>query len=317
MPKSTKSTALRRRPKPAVMPWRQRTELQREYLQRYDAHEPFGRGLRALYDRYCSDAAWVVRTVPISLSYLSTAPVGAAQPYSAEWAITYREAIRQLAASYGLDRLMPALPDMPTTPSMGEELIHQWCRLRALREVGPYLGASAPTAEMLGADPELFSSAFSASMPYVTNDPRAWQEPGYADTPRLGEPVTITRKIPGGPEYSYRSVQPVAHIDLDTPWDPRIEVRADARKRILGELARQLDAELERIAGEAEAAGYRFPDTAPERAKHLRWLFEHVALGRSYYEIAARDLAGPDLAPTVANQVSRYADLLGIRLKDA
>jgi hypothetical protein len=88
---------------------------------------------------------------------------------------------------------------------------------------------------------------------------------------------------------------------------------AEARARILTALTAQLDGELERIAADAESRGYIFPDTAPKAGQHLRWLFEHVAHGTTYPELAKK--ARPAVTPwSVANTANRYADLLGVRL---
>jgi hypothetical protein len=83
--------------------------------------------------------------------------------------------------------------------------------------------------------------------------------------------------------------RPRVVVRLDEVWDPRHEPQSQARTRLLEAAIRQIDAGLERIAADAEARGYTFRDTTPKRGQHLDWLFEQVALKRSYWTV----MAGP------------------------
>jgi hypothetical protein len=103
-------------------------------------------------------------------------------------------------------------------------------------------------------------------------------------------------------------------IALTECWDPRLESRAKARDRLVRRAKALIDAELQQLTDDAEAAGYRFADTKPRLGKHLQWLFEHVAYRKSYGALATQYLAGSDLAPEIYNRIAPLARQLQIRL---
>jgi hypothetical protein len=104
------------------------------------------------------------------------------------------------------------------------------------------------------------------------------------------------------------------YVELDDAWDPREERAAHARKRLMRAIGNRIDSEMERIARRAEAMGYEFHDTRPKEPEHLRWLFERVALKRTYGEIARKYLDSWALADTVSNAIKPYADRLRVDL---
>ncbi len=83
----------------------------------------------------------------------------------------------------------------------------------------------------------------------------------------------------------------IVHSDT---WHTSRESQKDARDRILKEITKRLDQELDRIAVAHEEAGYVYPDTAPERRKYLRWLYMKDVLARSTKDIADAEAAGDD-----------------------
>ncbi len=83
----------------------------------------------------------------------------------------------------------------------------------------------------------------------------------------------------------------ITHTDT---WQTSRESQKEARTRILKEIIRRLDRELNRIAVAHEDAGYIFADTAPERRKYLRWLYMKDVLARSTKDIADAEAAGDD-----------------------
>jgi hypothetical protein len=74
---------------------------------------------------------------------------------------------------------------------------------------------------------------------------------------------------------------------IEDTWDPRQEPMAAARKRLLLEAERQLEAELERIAIDAVGRGYAFPDR-DDAGRDLVWLFWKARDRLSYGQIAQR-----------------------------
>jgi hypothetical protein len=103
-------------------------------------------------------------------------------------------------------------------------------------------------------------------------------------------------------------------VHMQDAWHPVREARSEARRRFVGQLTRQLDSELDRIAAAALRFGLTFPDTAPKEAKHLKWLFEHVALNKSYPEIAQEYLGSRALFKSVEGRVREIAERLGLSL---
>jgi hypothetical protein len=105
-------------------------------------------------------------------------------------------------------------------------------------------------------------------------------------------------------------------IAFSDHWDPRTESLAQARRRLVAKATARIDAELERVVARTEALGYVFADTRPQRSKHLRWLFEHVAYGKSYGQLAREHLGSWTKASSIYNRVQPYAAELHIDLAD-
>jgi hypothetical protein len=154
--------------------------------------------------------------------------------------IRYEAAVREVAAAYGLDRF----PD-------GAQLVDAWCRQRAADKQagGPVLAPSQFHTVFIGA------GAYPGFGEVVSRDEFVVERP-------LGRVIVVDERR-----------RPIVRVAFESVWDARREPRADARKRLLAEAANQIDTELERLACQAEAAGYGFEDTAPKQAEHLRWLF--------------------------------------------
>jgi hypothetical protein len=293
----------RRRPRPAVQPWEHRGALYAAYLRLYSADPDFRSALVRLYAAHCAGhELWVSGLLDLSqvrvfawchtVGQTSPPVEGRPSPEVAEWASNYLSAVAELAKRWGLDRLhdVPASRDVSRRLG-GEALIHDWCSLAAGLALLP--GHPAP-------DPERFGWV-------------SWGGP----RPDVGE-VIERDKIPQTTkdgrkmvlEREYRA--PLLRFPTGEVWDPRTETMAEARQRLLPLLEAHLDAELERIARDAERRGYVFHDTTPMVGRHLRWLFARIALHEQYPAIAKRDLGSPGLAKTVQNAVIRIAAQIGV-----
>jgi hypothetical protein len=137
----------------------------------------------------------------------------------------------------------------------------------------------------------------------------------------LGPDVDVFHILawPGGisPPLGESGTRVAVRIEINTEWDPSME-RPSAVKARLRKLAKeQIDAQVQDIVERAEGLGYEFPDTHPKAGQHIHWLFEHVALGKSWGDIAQEWLDGRDLAPTVYNGAKPYADQIGVVLGPA
>lgn len=90
---------------------------------------------------------------------------------------------------------------------------------------------------------------------------------------------------------------PIPAVDMsiagtDARWNPRTELRADARRRVRSETdlsAETIETELQRIAGEG---GYEFPDTSTERSgiwrldRDAEWVWWRIRRQWTYEQIA-------------------------------
>lgn len=89
------------------------------------------------------------------------------------------------------------------------------------------------------------------------------------------------------------------------------------RAALLAHATRELTEAWEAVVREAEEAGWRWPDTAPNEERDLDWLYLRLR-GRSWGAIAAAGPPGPDgLAPmvdTVKHAVRAMAARAGVRL---
>jgi hypothetical protein len=284
-----------RRPRPAALDWEHRWRLRWQYASFYDQDAEFCEALIELYERHCTvQEPFLERARDVWDVHQATWCDWQPPLPSAEWAHGYLAAIAETANGFGLQRLGRPRPSThgEFRPSSGELLIHAWCANRAREHLA---GRVWP--------PERFSLGVEAG----------------GARPEVGE-VVCRDEIPISGPSGERVVlideqrRPLVRIHLEDQWDLRSEPKAAAKERLLAEARRQIDAELERIAVDAEGRGYRFSDTTPKALQHLRWLFEHVALKKSYGQIAEEQLGGRELAPSVYNRIKPYADLIGIAL---
>jgi hypothetical protein len=266
-----------RRPKPVQQPWERAGTLLLAYLKHYARHEPFCRALETLYGTHCAAA-------PFETTLAETPELWRLR--GTPHADAYRAALRDVAERFGLDRLRPS---DGITGSGGEQLIHDWCRWRALEGFRDG-GRTVP--------PEEFALMASAS----------------GGRPDIGEVVSVEQwqaRSPSGETVAVVDERraPIVRVLVESEWDPRTERQSGAEYRLLNEAKKVIRAELDRIAQDAQARRYVFADTANEEPEYVRWLFERAALGLRY-----QDIAPTEHASTVSKRVSEYAGKLGIDL---
>lgn len=291
---TSRGTPVPRRPRPARLDWEDRGHTRADYLWFYVEHPPFREALLALYANHAAGRETVLASRPEvwriwELVWRETA--------EAEWAKTYLDAVHALAVAWGLDRLGPAPPrlDEKPNPSEGETYLHSWCAFSALddlqRGAAPTPDSFLSQAGLGGSRPDI-GEVVSRDEVIVAED---------ADTRTRWVVVDERRR-------------PLVRVQIEDEWDARMEPQPAARERLLNEATRQINAELERIAGMTEAVGYRFPGTRGKAADHLRWLFERVALKKSVKDIAREHLGGWFKAPTVRKALTHYAELVGVEI---
>lgn len=259
----------RRRVTPAITPEQERGFLRWAYLERYDDDPEFGQALVALYDRWTAD----IGELPFNWWELSSRAVfgeaalaaGYAPPAGHEAIARYVEEVEELARRFGLDRMTD--DGAGSTPSLGVGLIHEWCRFRQWEAVrGRELG------------PKEFRTGHGFG---------GWE-------PDIGELVRRETWLVPGPDGPVAIVdehrRPIVHVSFDDVWDPRRERLRDARLRLFRRARQAIEAELGRLAAEAEAKGYRFRDTAPKLQRDLDWLFWRVRVGLTYRQIVEREV---------------------------
>lgn len=96
-------------------------------------------------------------------------------------------------------------------------------------------------------------------------------------------------------------------------WNQRTEPRAAARGRILADLERRLDEQLDGIEAAALAAGDHPTPMKRTGDEHFRWLARYQVEGESYSAIA-RDTG--NRRQTVAGAIHETAALIGLPLRD-
>jgi hypothetical protein len=274
----------------ALLPGQRAIRVLKRLPAHYAEHEEFRDALLRLFEEHCRGReALIIVSYEDFDSILCDATMAdqgspAGRPEGA-WIVPFVDALSDRAKRYGLDRLGKAFPpDRALTIPRGEDLLFRWCRLNAEwalhgEVISPY---------SLGWDTECL---LPRSSPLYQAEARERYAP-------LGDEVRIEAAIWDG-------------------WDPRLEPRAGARKRLLAEAAELIDEQLDRIAAFAESRGLEFVDTHTQLERHVGWLFQRLALGRSPRQIAEQDLGGWTQAPTVYHATKRYADLLGIDLGEA
>ena len=292
-----------RRPRPAVLDWEHRGFLTWAFLAQYTAYGRFREALVRLVDGYrdggqdflvflaSRDTSLWDAHVESKIGGALAAPAG-----------DYVKALRATAAEWGLTRLGAPPPargplrehDDELRPSLGELLLHEWCQESARAA----LGGDGP-------DPMTFWTLFHVG----------------GSRPDVGEVVHVAEFVTH--EDRDRRVRhivrdevtvPVVRVSIEDQWDCRQETHRTARARLLAEAKRQIDAELDRLAADAVAKGYRFKDTAPKRQFHHRWLFVRVALGKPYVQVADEhnDATGDAVVPaTVERRVKEAAREIG------
>lgn len=258
----------RRRVTPALTSEQERGFLRWAYLERYDADPDFGQALVALYDRWTAD----IGELPFNWWELSSRAVygeaalaaGHAPPAGHEAIARYVDEVEELARRFGLDQITG--DGASSRPSLGVGLIHEWCRFRQWQ---------AARGREWG--PEDFSTGHGFG---------GWE-------PDIGELVRRETWLVEGPDGRVAIVdedrRPTIHVSFDDVWDPRRERLRDARRRLVRRATQAIKAELDRLAAEAEAKGYRFLDTAPNLQRDLDWLFWRVRAGLTYGQILERE----------------------------
>jgi hypothetical protein len=245
----------RRRPRPATLDWEARWGLTQPYVHFYDQDREFRRAIMELYEARCAtQEPFLARAYDVWDVHQATWADWQPPLPSAEWARAYLAAVAGTAKRFGLQRLgkPPRVSGDKPQPSYGERLIHGWCSRRA-------------RARQAGRDwpPERFS----------------WGVQAGGARPELGDVI-----VDGRPH-------PLVPVQIEVEWDPRSETKAEAKKRLLSEAGRRIDAELERIAVAAEGSGYRFPDR-DNAGRDLTWLFWKVRHKLSYGRIVKRSRRG-------------------------
>jgi len=188
-------------------------------------------------------------------------------------------AFRTLSRDFGFDRIRPERTAHGAwLPSAGERLLFEWC-----------VGRPASIA-VFAVDEH------SEIRSYVRQD---------HESERLPRGLALEIQRPDIPT--------TFPISTTGEWDPRSEKMVDARKRILRQIGKRLDPELNAIAERAEAAGYHFADTTTNTLRDLGWLYEHVAHHKSYQEIGDSNPGGWVAGSSVSDAITPYARQLGIR----
>lgn len=264
----------------ARQPFEAQAALRWQLLDRYAADPEFGRALEAL--------ARSNQLGPTDVPDWSTLywEVRFEDERPADWPgapmapdqIAYVRAVLAAAERWGLHRLLGP------REQQGAHLIDEWCRWRWRH--GERFRASS------------FKSRLGASGPY----------------PDIGEVVSHEEWDLGDVRVIDEEARPLVHVDLTDRWDPRAEARGVARQRIERRAREQISAELDRLAADAEAKGYRFMDTAPNEVRDLDWLFA-LMTGRASAMTLAQSLANDDdLEPLarVGQALRRIARRAGI-----
>lgn len=276
------SAPKRRRPRPASRPAFVQTYLRWRYLALYGAHAPFCEELLVFADRVAGEPAVAPLVAQYGNLFDFTMQMKRRGPAAADAGTSYLTDLHALAAQWGLDRLGAHAG----RPSDGEQVLHRWCSVR----VG---GANLPPSEIMTC------LAVADRLPDVDSG-----------------------------------------ISFQGTWQLMHESLSEARRRLLADFTRQLDARLERIATDAEAAGYVYADTAPKQglparpqrtaraasecaatpstpAPYLYWLWEHVALGRTWAAIADETEAEPGgyvVWNVLYNRAAEVAKRVGVAL---
>jgi len=218
----------------------------------YAGHKPFTGDLTRLRDRYRSRVDGSRELPPLPFPPVWEQVLRFAQ--SRAETKEYIGDVTKLAARWALDRL----PE-----DLGRSLIHEWIK----RPNGLSFGAGHMTRR-----PAMGSAAGIGriEIPFV------WLADEHRDAWHDEDSKGIDGDIGCLPPGSSVLAGP----------------QGDVRRRLLAMCEVAVDAELERIAGLHEERGYRFPDSRPDRDRHLAWWFKRHALGTSCAQIGNDD---PDL----------------------
>jgi hypothetical protein len=195
----------------------------------------------------------------------------------------YVGAVRLVAERFGLDRLVD-----DRGRELGASLIHDWCR--ACRRAGRKL-----PAERLGDG--FFEAEYVAEIGEVV----AWTEYDLGDIRAL-DPL----------------VRPVVRVVVVDEWDPWRVSRAEARKELLRLASRKIQEELDRLTADAEAKGYRFPDTARRRGRDLDWLVQLMTKRATVNDLVAHEDREPgslESEARVGRAIRRMANRAGVSVR--
>jgi hypothetical protein len=276
----------------AAESWQADSDLRIRFIRLYAQHEPFQTGLAELFAQYVAPIEPLIAGTARLFALRSAGSPHVPHPQRDEIA-TYLAGLHALAVQFGLHRL-DASTASDRTSADGEQLIHNWCQLRADTK-----GQAGYAVE-----PRDFEIAYTAGRWIAPFGEVVSHVEEHIGTSPDGAPIVVVDE----------QRRPLVHVEIASEWDPRHEARAGARARLLAIAAQQIDAELEKIAGQAEKAGYSFPDTAPKLDEHLRWLFERVALGKSCQAIAAQRLGSWTKQDRVSHETKHLATRIGVRL---
>jgi hypothetical protein len=285
----------RRRPGRAVQQKAWTHELRARYLQLYQRDARLRAVLISLYDQYCADHEADFVTVEPGIGRVRSDDycniLEIADTVHGGWARGYIQALLSLARERGLARL--GIGEFWTPRGAPITYGVDWLNRRCL-EWGRIARSQGP----------VYSVGPGDAIPW----------PDVGEVVARNEIVRSTRDGTMAPPLIVERREPLIHVRLEDRWDPREEPIVNARARLVAQATASINAELERIAADAESRGYLFRDTAPKTDQHLGWLFEHVALGTTYPELAKRDLGASDLAQTIANEAARCARVIGLSL---
>jgi hypothetical protein len=224
------------------------------------AAEPeFAAGLRSLYDAHVLGRGPMAGWADLAEPEMFNQPAaGAGDPVVS----AYVAAVRSLAERWGLDRLVDRRGEL------GARLIDRWCRTPRPT------GTDVPVEWLIHS---LGEAEYVADIGEVV---------GRA-TSDLGDVVVVEERV-----------RPVARIVVIDEWDPLREPRATARKRLRGLADGQILRELDRLASDAEAKGYRFVDTEPALERDLDRLYRLMTKRTTLADLVAASQTGPEVAET-------------------
>jgi hypothetical protein len=284
-----------RRPGLARPAWEAESRLQVAFVRLYTQDREFERALFRLYRYHGAGHEAVLerlRTIWFAIEAVEL------EDAESGWIRAYLGAVRDLAADTGLERLGASRSRLDGSPSLGERLIHTWCVLQA--------GRIGRGSRPFGVSTFIVGLTTAGWYPSIGRTVRR-EEQVIALSP--GEAITVVDE-----ERS-----PDIRVVINNRWDPRSETRREARVRLLREVTRQIDKELDEVEADAVRRGYEFQDTA-QVTRDLNWLFQHVRHRLTYDRIADlhdakanKELSADAVGKAVRTMARRVGVSLGAR----